>query len=137
MPHLDLSPQRCDKVPPGRGKGERRDRGPEGEVIKHDAPWHAGQNCLAILVDRQKEVALGGQAYPRDILSVGKGEGVGLVAVGQSAHPSNGCQEKRSNTHSTRLKTVTLLPTGEKRWVPSGLKRRLPRQYTVPRRLEN
>jgi hypothetical protein len=39
--------------------------------------------------------------------------------------------------YSTRLKTVTLLPTGENRWVPSGLKSRLPWQYTVPSKLEN
>lgn len=62
MPHLNLPAQRCDKVSPGRGKRKRRDRGSEGEVIEHNTPWHAGQNGLAILVDREEEVALGGQA---------------------------------------------------------------------------
>lgn len=37
----------------------------------------------------------------------------------------------------TKSKTVTRLPTGDKRQVPSGLKSRSPRLYTVPRRFEN
>jgi hypothetical protein len=37
----------------------------------------------------------------------------------------------------TRSKTVTRLPTGDRRQVPSGLKSRFPWLYTVPRRFEN
>lgn len=37
----------------------------------------------------------------------------------------------------TRSKTVTRFPTGDSREFPSGVKRRLPLLYTVPRRLEN
>jgi hypothetical protein len=43
----------------------------------------------------------------------------------------------RRETYSTRLKTVTLFATGENRQVPSGLNKRFPWQYTVPKRLEN
>lgn len=39
--------------------------------------------------------------------------------------------------YSIKLKTVTRLPTGENRWVPSGLNKRLPWQYTVPSKFEN
>lgn len=45
--------------------------------------------------------------------------------------PPPGC------AYFTRSKTVTRLPTGESRQVPSGVKRRLPLLYTVPSRLEN
>jgi len=46
-------------------------------------------------------------------------------------------EEEAWLTYFTRSKTVTLFPTGEYRCSPSGLKRRLPWQYTVPKRLEN
>jgi hypothetical protein len=40
-------------------------------------------------------------------------------------------------SYFTRSKTVTRLPTGDRRQVPSGLKSRFPWLYTVPRRFEN
>lgn len=46
------------------------------------------------------------------------------------------CDYKKK-AHLTRSKTVTRLPTGDSRHVPSGLKQRFPLLYTVPSRLEN
>lgn len=43
----------------------------------------------------------------------------------------------RGKAHLTRSKIETRLPTGDSRQVPSGVKRRLPRLYTVPSRFEN
>jgi len=40
-------------------------------------------------------------------------------------------------THLTRSKQVTLLPTGDNKHVPSGVKQRFPLRYTVPSRFEN
>lgn len=40
-----------------------------------------GQDGLAIFVYCEQEVSLGRKTYPRDILSVGKGQSVRLVAV--------------------------------------------------------
>ena len=40
-------------------------------------------------------------------------------------------------TNLVKLKTDTLLPTGDSSELPSGVKTRLPCPYTVPRRFEN
>ena len=145
MPDLDLAAESDGEVAARRGEGEGGYVGSEGEVVEDDAARHTGQDRLAVLVDREQEVALGGEADPRDILAVGEGEGVGLVAGRTSAHmggargerhgrKGEGAREYRGvlrngrAAYSTRLKTVTRLPTGEKRWVPSGLKSRLPWQ---------
>ena len=81
MPNLDLSAQGRHKVSSRRGEGEGCYRPPEGEVVEYNTPWYAGQDRLAIFVNREQKVALGRQAYPGDIFSVGKGEGVRLVAA--------------------------------------------------------
>jgi len=70
-----------------------------------------------------------------------KGNSVGLVAVPYvsvlfPAPPEAGLLNEVC-TYLIRSKIVTLLPTGENKWVPSGLNKRLPLQYTVPSKLEN
>ena len=51
------------------------------------------------------------------------------------------CTLKLSSLHKqtyfTKSNTVTLLPTGEIKQFPSGVNRRFPLRYTVPRRFEN
>lgn len=86
VPDLDFPPQSDHKVPPRWREGESRHFRLEGEVVEHNAPRDVGQHGLAIFVDREQEIALRGQADPRDVLSVCKGEGVGLVTGSQSAH---------------------------------------------------
>ena len=55
-----------------------------------------------------------------------------LLGLHQHWNHMNSCK-----AHFSRSKQVTLLPTGESKHVPSGVKQRFPFRYTVPRRLEN
>lgn len=57
-----------------------------------------------------------------------EGQCIRRVPVGEIAlaHDRYVGTDRYIVAHSTKLKTVTLLPTGENRAVPSGLKRRFP-----------
>ena len=46
-------------------------------------------------------------------------------------------EDSAPSTYLIRSNTVTRLPTGESRQVPSGVNNRFPLLYTVPKRLEN
>jgi hypothetical protein len=95
-----------------------------------------GENGLSVFVDGEKKVALGVQGDTRDVAAMGEGEGMRFVAnVRVSTCVWTG--ECMRIPHLTRSKTVTRLPTGDSRHVPSGLKQRFPRLYTVPSRFEN
>lgn len=48
-------------------------------MVENYSSLDAREDRLTIFVDREKEVALGSKADPRDVLSVGKREGVRLV----------------------------------------------------------
>lgn len=54
-------------------------------MVEYNTTRDVGQHGVAIFVDREQEIALRGQANPRDVLSVRKREGVRLVAGTQSA----------------------------------------------------
>lgn len=100
-----------------------------------DPALEIGQDCSAIFVNGQQEIASGGQIEAVDASAVGKWQGIGGV-TGQemSASPPDCLTEC---TYWTRSKTETRLPTGESKQVPSGVKSRFPLRYTVPKRLEN
>lgn len=127
VPYFEFAPETNSKVAARRREGKRGNRGLEGEVVYGDSSVDVGQDGLAIFVDCEEQVALGCKAYPRDILPVGKGKGIGFVAeimVSKAVAKSDG---KSKVAYLTRSKTVTRFPTGEYRWVPSGLNSRLPR----------
>jgi hypothetical protein len=95
-----------------------------------------GENGLSVFVDGEKKIALRVQCDTGDVAAMGEGEGMRFVAsIRVSTWLWKG--ECMRSSHLTRSKTVTRLPTGDSRHVPSGLKQRFPRLYTVPSRFEN
>ena len=95
-----------------------------------------GEDSLSVFVDGEEEVAFGVQGETRDVAAMGEGKCMRFVATVQvSTFVRSDRFTQRS--YLTRSKTVTRLPTGDSRHVPSGLKQRFPRLYTVPSRLEN
>jgi hypothetical protein len=127
MPDLGFAAESYGKVLARGGECERCDRRSEGEVIDGDATVYIGENGMSILVNGEQKVAAGREADAGDVLAMSKREGVGFVTV-NSINIRNPPSKRNYITYSTRLKTVTRLPTGENRWVPSGLKSRLPWQ---------
>lgn len=80
LPDFEFPTEADGKVAARRREGERGDGRLEGEMVDSDASGNVGQYGLAILVNGEEEVALGGKPYPRNVLSVCEGKGIGLVA---------------------------------------------------------
>lgn len=76
VPYFELAAKTDSKVATRGREGEGSDLRFEGEVVDSDSSVDVGQDSLAIFVDCKKQIPLGGQTYPRDILSVGKGQSV-------------------------------------------------------------
>lgn len=96
---------------------------------------NVGQDRMTLIVNGEKEIAAGREADSSNVFAMGKGQSVGFVAVvSKSAIQFNDTREDialaqcAGMTYFTRSKIVTRFPTGEKRWVPSGLNTKLPWQ---------
>lgn len=105
-------------------------------MVKGYATVEVGENSLSVFVDSEEEVAFGVQGETRDVAAMSEGKGMRFVATVQVS-TFVGTEMCMQRSYLTRSKTVTRLPTGDSRHVPSGLKQRFPRLYTVPSRLEN
>ena len=92
--------------------------------MDRNSPVEVGQDCSAIFVDGQQEIASGGEIETVDVGAVGKWQGVG----GVTSETKSACilNHSMEDTYWTRSKTETRLPTGESKQVPSGVKRRFP-----------
>lgn len=105
------------------------DLGLEVEVVKDSSADKVCQNCAAIFIDSEEKGSLWREGYPGDILAVLESEGERLIAESYSISVVLMSQKcVRYWPYLTRSKHVTLLPTGESRELPSGVKTRFPRQ---------
>ena len=97
-------------------------------MIEDESSREICENCPAILVDREKKIALWIESYSMYISPVRERKGMRLVAD----HISFVAMERKPRrlvaTYLIRSKTVTRLPTGESRLVPGGSKMMLPLQ---------
>lgn len=92
-------------------------------MIQNDSARDVGEDRVAIEVYGEKEIALGIECEPGDVLAMCEWECVGSRTVAQLVIlPSR----ISANTYLTRSNTLTRFPTGESRQVPSGVNRRLP-----------
>lgn len=80
LPNFELPTKANGEPTAGGGEGERGGGRLEREMVDTNSSCYIGQYGLAIFVDGQKEVSLGRESYPRNVLSMCEGEGVGLVA---------------------------------------------------------
>jgi hypothetical protein len=81
LPDFEFTTEANCEVATGGREGERGDRRLERKMVDSNAPGNIGQYGLAIFVNGEEEVSLGGEPYPRNVLSVCEGKGVGLVAA--------------------------------------------------------
>lgn len=103
VPYFEFATETDGEVTARRGERECCGGRFEREVVDGDAPCDIGQYGLAIFVDCKKQVALRREPYSRNVLSVGKGKRVRLVAAAivncESQGVSSGCtqyaQERR------------------------------------------
>lgn len=124
VPYLDSSPD-CGGEMTARGrKGKSGDLIAEREVIQGYPARDVGENGAAIFVDGEEEVSARVQCEAGDISAMGKRKGIRFRTV-------SGVRAVKSRfvyggAYLTRSKTVTRLPTGDNRQVPSGVNSRLP-----------
>jgi hypothetical protein len=81
VPYFEFATEADGEVTTGWRERECCGGSFEGEVVNGDTTGNVGQYGLAIFVDCEEQVALGREPYSRDVLSVGKGKCVGLVAT--------------------------------------------------------
>ena len=126
VPDFDVTADADGEIPAGRAEGERGHGRLEGEMVEDALLGQVGEDGSAIAVDRQQEITPRTQAQTGDVSSMGERQSVRFVASPETS--ALGCVEPDGCPHLTRSNTETRLPTGDKRHVPSGVKRRLPLQ---------
>lgn len=92
VPDLDLAAEADGEVAARGRKGEGRDLAAKGEVVGRYSALDIGQDGVAVLVDGEQEVAPRREADAGDVLAVGKGKRVRLVAARRGMSAARSCQ---------------------------------------------
>lgn len=85
VPDLGLAAEAHGEVAAGGREGQSGNGRSEREVVYGNLPGNVCENCLAILIDGEEEVATGSESDATYVLAMGEGERVGLVSEAQES----------------------------------------------------